>query len=166
MTFQPIVSKQIEVTTLLACAVLVGVAILLLFLSYQCRERLPIRYLLLANGILPLLLLIGSTAFRIRSYEITSDQLVVHLGLGNKLFPLRGLQNAQIVEKPFVGARRVMGIGGLWSMYGLFKSQEHGAFSAYAATTASGVLLTWPDKKVLIAPENPSLFVQSVKPTK
>jgi hypothetical protein len=166
MTFQPIVSKQIGVTTLLASAVLVGVAILLLFLSYKCRERIPVRYVLLANGILPLLLLFGSTAFRIRSYEITSDQLVIHLGLGSKNFPLSGLQNAQVVERPFAGARRTMGIGGLWSMYGLFHSSQHGAFSAYAATTASGVMLTWPDKKVLIAPEHPSLFVQSVKPAK
>ena len=166
MTFAPVVSKQIWVTTLVASAVLLGVAILLLILAYKCRTRVPINYVLLVNGIIPLLLLVGSTAFRIRSYEINSSQLVVHLGLGSKNFSLSGLQDVQIVERPFAGARREMGIGGLWSMYGLFRSPERGAFSAYAGNTASGVLLIWPDKKILVTPENASNFVQSVRAAK
>lgn len=166
MTFSPVVSKQIVVTTLLASIILVAGALLFFYLAHQVRGRGPIYYVLLANAVLMVLFLIGSTGFRIRSYELTSDNLAIHFGLGNKVYPLTGLQEARIVETPFAQARRVMGIGGLWCFYGQFRSADFGTFSAYAADQSRGVLLSWPDKKILVAPNNAEQFLQKVRPQK
>jgi len=166
MTFHPVVSKQIAGTTLLVGLLLLAGGILMLVLAWQSRGRGPASYALLSSGALTLLLFFGSAAFRIRSYEITPANLVINFGLGRKLFPWSGLQDARIVEKPFAGGRRELGIGGLWCMYGLFSSPACGKFSAYAGSTASGVLLTWSDKKVLVTPDNPSLFLQSARAAK
>jgi hypothetical protein len=166
MTFRPIVSRQIMLTTLLSSAILLVVGLLLIYLSNQYRGKGPTRYIILASGCLALFFLLGSTTFRIKSYQIESGNLVIHFGMGKKLFPLNRLTEARIEQNPFSGARRVMGIGGLWCMYGSFSSERLGDFTAYASGTSQGVLLTWPDKKVLVTPDEPERFIKALQTAK
>ncbi|PWU18821.1 MAG: hypothetical protein C5B50_08105 [Verrucomicrobia bacterium] len=165
MTFRPATGTQILLVTAFAGAVLFAMGVFFLVLSYQFRARGPVEYAFLFSGLSLLLLLVGSTNFRIRRYEVDANRLTVRLGLSAKVFSLQNLEEARVETRPFAGSIRVMGIGGLWSNYGLFSSQRWGKFHAYASDTSVGVLLIWPNKKVLVTPADPLAFIESVKST-
>jgi hypothetical protein len=111
-----------------------------------------------------ILMVVGSFGFRIRYYEINSGNLIVKTGFSEQAFSLQGLESARVQERPFAGARKVAGMGGVWSYYGSFRSSSLGEFHAYAGSTSSGVLLSWPDKKVLVTPEDSAGFIAAARP--
>ncbi|HZV35634.1 MAG TPA: PH domain-containing protein [Verrucomicrobiae bacterium] len=163
MTFRPVASTQVAVTTIVALSILVALGILFLVIQHQTRDRGITHHTLLFVGCLLLFLAAGSLGFRIRSYEINSGNLIIHAGFGKKVVPLAGLKSVSLEENPFAGATKDAAMAGVWSYYGAFSSTKFGLFHAYATTTARGVMLTWPDKKVLVTPDNTSHFLQSVK---
>jgi hypothetical protein len=163
MTFRPSTGGQIVLLTMLASGILLAISVLFLTLSYQFRGRGGVSYVFLGSAMFLLLLLFGSLNFRIRAYAIDSGNLLIKIGLTHKEYPLQTLQDARLVDQPFAGCRRIMGVGGLWSNCGLFSSPRWGEFYAYASNTAQGVLLTWPDAKVLVTPADPTSFIQAVK---
>jgi hypothetical protein len=162
MTFRPAVSSSILLTTILVIVILLGLGVILLVFHRRYRERNS-RRMYLISGCLMFLMAAGSLFFRVRSYEIDSGNLLVKIGFGEKVLPLRGLQSAQVEENPFAGARRDGGVGGVWSYYGHFSSPRFGKFFAYATTEANGVLLVWPDQKVLVTPEDMAQFAQAAR---
>ncbi len=167
MTFRTASSTQIMVTTLVASAFLIGLGSLMFWLAYQYRARPGgSQYIFIFSGCLMLLFFLGSLSFRIRSYEVEGGRLIVKTGFGKKEFDLKTLQSAVLVERPFHGGRRVLGVGGLWSMYGQFSSPSHGKFLAYATETSHGVMLNWMDAKVLVTPEDALQFIKTVQPGK
>ena len=164
MTFRPAVSNSLIFSTILVSVILLGMGILFLALSYQYRAR-GSHYIILVGACVIFLMLIGSLCFRISSYEINSGNLIIKVGFGQKVFPLSGLQSAKVEEAPFSGARRDMGVGGVWSYYGRFSSARLGPFLAYATSASSGVMLVWPDQKVLVTPQDPDQFIQATRAT-
>lgn len=166
MTFRPATGAQILFTTAFASAILLAMGIFFLVLGQQYRGRGGIHYVFLLSGCLLLALLMGSLNFRVRSYEINSGKLTIHAGLSSKVFPLANLQDARLEERPFAGCRRDLGVGGFWSNYGTFTSPRWGKFLAYASDSSRGVLLVWPDKKLLVTPVDASTFIQTVKSSK
>ncbi len=166
MTFRPATGAQILVTTAIACTVLLGMAVFFLVLSQQYRGRGEVHYVFLLSGCFLVVLLIGSLALRIRSYQIASGNLAIKMGFSSKVFPLRGLEEARLESRPFRGCRRDLGVGGFWSNYGTFTSSRWGKFLAYASDGSQGVLLVWPDKKVLVTPADASLFIQTINSSK
>ncbi len=163
MIFRPASGSQLILSTIFICGFLLVLSAFLIWLGYMVRDRGPIQYVFFISGCFLLLLLAGSVAFRVRGYELSSNQLVVKIGFGQKVFPLQNLQDARLQEKPFAGCRRDFGVGGLWSVSGSFTSPQWGKFLAYASDTSRGVLLTWPDKRVLVTPADPNSFMQSLK---
>lgn len=163
MTFRPTLGGQIILLTIIASTMLLAMAAMFLTLGYQFRDRGSVHYIFLGSGGFLVLLLLGSLNFRIRSYELSSGHLVVKIGLATKTFSLEKLQDVRLEARPFAGCRRIMGVGGLWSNCGVFSSPRWGEFHAYASNSAEGVLLVWPDNKVLITPADPAAFVQAVR---
>jgi PH (Pleckstrin Homology) domain-containing protein len=163
MIFRPSTGGQIVLLTMLASGILLAIAALFLTLGYQFRDRGGAHYIFLGSGAFLLLLFFGSLNFRIRSYEIDSGNFVIKIGLTQKVYSLQNLEDARVVDQPFAGCRRIMGVGGLWSNCGLFSSPRWGEFYAYASNTDRGVLLTWPGTKVVVTPADPTSFIQSVK---
>lgn len=166
MTFRPAISTQLIVTTTLVSVVLLALGVFLLVLNHQYRDRGGAHYMFMFSGALLLLLLVGSLSFRIRSYEINSGSLIIKAGFSEKTYPLQTLADIRVEERPFAGARKDMGVGGLWSYYGYFTNPRWGKFFAYATDSSRGVLLIWPDEKVLITPPDAALFIQTVKSSK
>ena len=163
MIFRPSPGGQILLLTAIASCILLAISALFLTLGYQFRDRGSVHYVFLASGSLLLLLFIGSLNFRIRSYEIQSGNLVIKIGLARKVHSLQNLQDARIERQPFAGCRRIVGVGGFWSNCGVFISPRWGEFHAYASSTSEGILLTWPDIKILVTPLDPTAFIQAVK---
>ncbi len=163
MFFRPASSNHLILTTLLVYGFLSLLAAFLFVLGYTMRTRGGIQYVFFGSGAFLLLLLLGSLGFRVRGYDIGSGQLVVKMGFGQRTFPLQNLTDTHVEERPFDGCRRDFGVGGIWSVSGSFTSPRWGKFSAYATDMSRGVLLTWPDKKVLLTPADPAAFMQSLK---
>jgi hypothetical protein len=166
MMFRPASSSQVLFITSLVILILLGLSVLFFSLQFQARNQAPIRALFLVLACVMLFLAVGSLAFRIRSYEISGGELVIHTGFGKKVVPLQGLQDVSVVHNPFAGARKNAAISGVWSFYGVFTSPQLGDFHAYATVTSQGVLLSWPDKKILVTPVDAAAFIQSVKTVK
>ena len=164
MTFRPATGGQMLLTTALACTILLAMGVLFLVLGYQYRERGGAHYALLVGGCVILVLLVGSLGFRIRSYQINSGNLVIKVGFSAKTLSLKGLESVRTEDRPFAGCRRDFGVGGFWSNYGRFTSPRWGKFLAYASDTSRGVLLVWPDEKVLVTPADVPSFLQALKP--
>jgi hypothetical protein len=78
------------VSTALASVMLLVMGVCFLVIGYQ-NPAPGQRKVFFAAGALALGLLIGSLAFRIRSYEMSGGNLIVKVGFGEKLFPLTGL---------------------------------------------------------------------------
>jgi len=165
MTFRPSFSSSLLFTTILVIVVLLGMSVFFLVLNHQYRDRGGTHYMFLAGACVMIFMVLGSLNFRIRSYEINSGNLIVKAGLSPKVFQLQNLQSARVEERPFSGARKVAGMGGVWSYYGSFRGPGFGEFSAYATSTSSGVLLSWPDHKVLVTPEDSAGFMKAVRPS-
>jgi hypothetical protein len=165
MSFRPSFSNSLLFTTILVIVVLLGMSGFFLVLNHQYRDRGGVHYMFLAGACVMILMVAGSFGFRIRYYEINSGNLIVKTGFSEKVFSLQGLESARVQERPFAGARKVAGMGGVWSYYGSFRSSSLGEFHAYAASTSSGVLLSWPDKKVLVTPEDSAGFIKAVRPS-
>ncbi len=164
MVFRPAASHSLFVSTVVVTLFLLGMGVLFLVLNYQNRGRGGIHYAFLFTACLMFCMVAGSLCFRIRSYEINSGNLVIKVGFGEKVLPLRDLQSVKVEEKPFAGVRREMGVGGVWSYYGRFSGARFGSFLAYATSTSSGVLLIWPDQKVLVTPQDEERFIQAARP--
>lgn len=164
MAFRPAASSSLLSTTILVSVILLSSGVLFLVLNHQFRDRGGVHYAFLFTGCLMFCMFAGSLSFRIRSYEINAGNLVVKTGFSEKVFPLRDLAGVQVEDNPFAGARRDMGVGGVWSYYGRFSSPRFGGFLAYATSAASGVLLSWPDRKVLVTPQDTAEFMQAVRP--
>lgn len=163
MSFRPVISNQIIITTVLVLLVLLAMSVFFLTLGYQYRAKGSVHYTFTFSGCLMLLIIIGFYAFRIRSYEINSGNLIIRTGYGKKVISLAGLQDARPEEKPFAGARKEGGMGGVWSFYGKFSNAKLGRFNSYATGSSTGVLLVWPEQKIFVTPENPTTFIQAVK---
>lgn len=163
MIFRPSSGGQIMLLTALASGILLAIAALFLSLGYQFRDRGSVHYVFVGSGAFLLLLFVGSLNFRIRSYEIQSGNLVIKIGMARKVHSLDNLQDTRVEQQPFAGCRRIVGVGGFWSNCGVFSSSRWGEFHAYASTTSEGVLLTWPDIKILVTPADPVSFIQAVK---
>jgi len=165
MTFRPAANDMVS-STAMAGVLVIGLAILFLTLFFTQREKGGVRYVFLGAFCFLCFLLVGSLSYRIRSYEVSSGNLVVNLGFSQKIFPLANLQDAHAISMPFAGARKNAANAGVWSYCGLFSSPALGSFRAYATERSQGVLLTWPDQKVFVTPEDAEKFIQSVKSAK
>ena len=63
----------------------------------------------------------------------------------------------------FRSAIRTMGCGGLFGIYGNFKSASMGKFKAYMTRRDKLVLVRTPDKPFVLTPDDPKGFIAAVQ---
>jgi hypothetical protein len=95
------------------------------------------------------------------AYELSGDRLIVRRRRGEREFgPVQGC-SVLTVRPPW--GLRLWGNGGLFAATGIFWNRAWGVFRAYvtSARHQDMVLVTTPDRKILISPERPEEFVQA-----
>jgi hypothetical protein len=123
----------------------------------------PAWALALAVG-MPLAVLAGPALFAVRGYRLdaAADALLVRRPGRETAVPLAGLQAATARPDAFRGTLMKAGSGGYLGLFGWFWSRPLGAFRAWVTDPARGVLLTFPDRRVVVSPDDPAAFIQAV----
>jgi hypothetical protein len=139
--------------------------LLLVALSSVPLQRSPLPPPVKAGIVaLSVAIVLGTWAFAPRGYEIDGHRLIVRRNLGSSEYELRGLReiNAQDV-KPFRGAIRLFGVGGMFGYYGKFRSSSLGTFTAWVTDRDRAVALKLADGTVVVSPDDPDMFSYEVR---
>jgi hypothetical protein len=111
---------------------------------------------------LPLLLVFGAALFTIRGYEISSDALLVKRLFWSTRIPLSTLKAACFEPRAMKGSLRTFGNGGFFSFSGWYWSKRLGAYRAFVTNPQNTVILEFEKRKIVVSPENPEQFVESL----
>lgn len=99
----------------------------------------------------------------VRGYAVEPGVVVVLRPGWETRIPLARLDSATAEPDAFRRAIRTWGIGGPFAFVGRFRSKTVGGFSAYATDGACSVVLRWPDRTVVVTPDDPESFVAAVE---
>ena len=66
-------------------------------------------------------------------------------------------------RKALRGARKLVGNDGLGAISGRFRSKHLGPFRAYVTDPDHAVVLRWPDRCLVISPDQHSCFVETLR---
>jgi len=105
-------------------------------------------------------LLATTWATSARAYRLEPGRLVVERPAGEIVYPLAGLVEARPYGRLGLAIR--LGNGGLFGISGWYWSRELGWFRVHARKVGGAVLLRWPDRAVVVMPEEPEGFVADV----
>jgi hypothetical protein len=96
---------------------------------------------------------------------VSSDALIIHRPLKNKLIPLNDIARGRMIEKgELKWTIRTFGNGGLFGYTGHFTNRKLGAMRWYATRRNDAVLLqTTEGKKILLTPDEPEAFLQALQ---
>lgn len=131
---------------------------------FMQRERHPPPWpVYLAIGIAPAVLAVIWFTARIRRYRLVGEELQIQLPLRTVRFPLEGLKDVVPDREALRGARKIAGNDGLGAVSGRFRSKRLGGFRAYVTDGERAVVLRWPDRCVVISPDQPSWFVETMR---
>jgi hypothetical protein len=95
-----------------------------------------------------------------------SDKLIIVERFGpDVIIPLAEVSGVRRLRyrEVFHKALRTFGSGGLFGIYGSFRSASMGNFRAYMTRTSSLVVLTTADKPIVLTPDDPPALVTAVE---
>lgn len=117
--------------------------------------------LIAAGIVLAIVALAGVLA--VLGYAVEPGVVVVRrLGWETRL-DLRDLDSVTADPDAMRHAWRTFGIGGPFAFVGRYRSKRAGAFSAYATDPDRSVVLRWPDRTIVVTPDDPESFVTAVE---
>jgi len=112
--------------------------------------------------VLPLLILFAALFYSVRGYLLTSSTLYIQrLGWSSKI-ELVDIINAEIDPQAMEKSIRLWGNGGLFSFTGNFRNRKLGFYQAYATDPRRAVILRFPQRIIVLTPDNPEHFVSEV----
>jgi hypothetical protein len=153
---------RVRVATLLAFVVVVLSLATVSVAMLRERQPAPWPVFFLPPGILVLFVVIWHGA-RVRRYRLTADDLQVERAFQTVRSALAGLQSVTSDPLAIRGALKVAGNDGLGAVAGRFRSKHLGPFRAYVTDAEHAVVLRWPDRCLVISPQQHSLFVETVR---
>jgi hypothetical protein len=135
---------------------LLAVAVLL-FVKLQDRGRWWV--LMVA---VPLSIALAAALGTVSGYEITDKTLYIrHPGWSSRI-ELTALVGANRDPQVIDRSQRVWGNGGLFSFTGSFRNAKWGTMGVYATDPSLAVVLKWPDRAIVVTPDDPDRFIQTV----
>lgn len=152
---------RVRLATLVS-AVLVVLATLVVAVL-MIRDRQPPPLVFAVAGFAPAILGLSWWATRIRRYRLAGNELRVELQFRTMRFPLAGLISASPDREAMRHAWKMYGNDGLGAVTGRFRSKRLGAFRVYLIDAEHAVVLRWPDRCLVISPQQHSFFVEAVR---
>lgn len=110
----------------------------------------------------PLLLLVAALFCMVRRYVLTADTLFVQRPGWVTRIELDGLESVAADPHAMVGSKRLFANGGLFVFAGRFRNKPLGVYRALVNDPGRAVVLRWPDRRLVIAPDDPESFVRRV----
>ena len=95
--------------------------------------------------------------------ELNNEFLIVKRKIGDKKFPINTIQAAAAINKKELGfGIRLMGSGGFFGYYGLFKYKNIGTVNLYCTKREDMVLITLTKGKILLSPDKHLEFLNDL----
>jgi len=110
-----------------------------------------------------ILLFLGALLFIIRGYTISGNTLYVHRLIWNSRIDLSGLVSVEINPEAMSYSIRTFGIGGLFSISGLFRNKTLGSYRAYATDPKRAVILKYKKRTIVVTPDRPDVFAARIE---
>jgi len=148
----------LKIITAICTIILIGIP----FIGLFSGPRSNIGWIL-GMIIMPLAILIISSFFIIRGYILTDNTLLIQrLGWNSKL-NLSGLLSAEIDPTAMAKSLRTFGNGGMFCFAGLFYNKKLGSYRAFATDFKNSVILRFPNRTIVITPDEPEKFVMKIR---
>jgi len=151
-----------RITTLIVVATTVVSLVVVLALTLARNPMVPAKVLIPFAVVLPVHAAIWYGT-RVRRYQLVGDELVVERAFRTVRLPLVGLKDATHDRDAMRGAWKVRGNHGMGTVSGRFRSKRLGRFDAYLSDREHAVVLRWPDRCVVISPEQHAYFIEAVR---
>lgn len=156
------IGTRVRFATLLSVVAVAILAMVAPVLMLQERHRPPWP-VFLAVGIAPAVVAMIWFTARIRRYRVVGEELWIERPWRIVRFPLAGLQSVTPDREALRRMFKIAGNEGLGSISGRFRNKHLGFFRAYATDPEHAVVLRWPDRCLVISPQQHSLFVETVR---
>lgn len=101
--------------------------------------------------------------YLVLGYEVSAGEISIRRLGWVKRIPLTGISSVTCDPLALRGATKIIGNDGYLAMIGLFKSKKMGFFRAFVTDGSRVVILKWQDKTILISPDEPQTFIQSLE---
>ncbi len=157
-TFQAPWGRSLKIATLLSSLFL---TVIFVFGAYYSGNMSPVW----KSGmiLLPFVTIGISALFTIRSYRILENQLIIQRIGWQSTIDLGDLKSAEANPKAMSKSLRLFGNGGLFCFAGLFRNKLLGKYRAFATNPRNAVILRFPNRTVVITPEEPQSFVEMIE---
>lgn len=147
-------SKTLRRVSTMTCVVLVAMTFAAL-----TAWRMTGVAAILVGVIIPPLVLLTSAVFMVKGYVLTDEHIVVRrLGWTTRL-QLDGLSSVVGDQEAMNRSLKLFGSGGVMSYTGIFWNRKTGRYRAFATDPSRSVVLSYPNRKVVITPDDPQRFI-------
>jgi len=153
---------RVRIVTLLCFVATVGMAVVIPTVARRQHHASP-WLAVVAVGVTTVVLVAVWFTARIRRYRLTAADLQVRLPLRTVRFPLAGLQTVTPDREALRGARKIVGNDGIGAISGRYRSKRLGRFHAYVTDCEHAVVLRWPDRGLVVSPDQTAWFVETVR---
>ena len=97
-------------------------------------------------------------------YSVTETELLIERPLGKIRIKKEAITNISILQESNIGgAVRTFGVGGLFGYYGKYYNSAFGSMSWYVTRSDKPVLITTAKSKILVSPDEPQRFAQTLR---
>jgi hypothetical protein len=155
---------RVRVLTGFSFAVIAGFVVFNVFLAREMRAAPRVFWPMVLAPCIGLAVVIPVVLHAwVRGYRLAPGELqVVRLGRVNR-FALAGLERAEFVANALTGARKTWGNDGAGAITGDFRSDALGKFEVLATYPGRTVVLSWPDHRLVVSPEQPGKFAEAIR---
>ncbi len=112
-------------------------------------------------GVFPAILLF-SLLFTVSGYDLEGSDLLVNRLLWSTRISLAELRQVFADPTACKCSIRLFGNGGLFSFTGFYRNSRLGKYRLFATDFTRSVVLVFPDRTVVVTPDNPELFIHCV----
>lgn len=143
------------------CLVMQGVICTVIFLNEEVRAEAPFSPIVFVG----LLILMNLTMipFLVRGYEISADGLKIYRGGWVKRYSFFTLTSAWHDTHAVSWSMKIIGNDGYMAMHGSFRNRKLGKYHAFLTDGARAVVLEFADRKIVISPDSPEQFIESLE---
>ena len=157
-TFNAPWGRSLKLATGLCLAIVFGI-----FLVGLVIEPKNVAYWRIGMLWIPTGLLVVSYFFSIRAYEILESKILVHRVGWKSTIGLADLESVQVDPTAMSKSIRLFGNGGLFCFAGIFRNHKLGRYRAFATSPKNSVILRFPNRTIVVTPEDPNGFTELIK---
>ena len=150
-------SASMDKTAKLATIFIAVLFTVLIVISFTGRDTVAVTII----SVMLAAIFVGTFSFSVRRYSLTSDKIIIHRFIGNKILLRNSITSIEITDQKQLGfVWRTLGVGGLFGYFGYFYSRSGGNMMWFVTRQDRLVIFHKKDgDKILISPDDRDVFI-------